>query len=379
MKKQQVAVMQLLEIGDPAPWFSLPSTVNPLFHFSTVGGRRIVLFFFGSTAFEPIQLILKSFNNLRSKFEQLQVLFFGVSIDPSDKERNLPSEIAPSFIFFWDLEKIVSNKYGVCRSIDVGETNGIQYAPQTFILNENLQLLNCFSIGNPAEHAEKVLGFLKTLPPIEEAKPANKHAPVLVIPNVFDRALCRSLIDLYNTEGGSQSGFMRQIDGKTVGLLDDSFKKRQDVLIQEPKLQRKLGDLILRRVCPEVEKAFQFKITRFERYLVGCYDANSGGYFRAHRDNTSKATIHRRFAMTLNLNVGEYTGGYLRFPEYSPHGYRHETGTAIIFSCSVLHEATPVTSGQRFALLSFFYNDEDGKIRQANLSYLSNEPPLVIG
>ena len=371
--------MQLLEIGDFAPWFSLPSTINPLFHFSSVGGRRIVLFFFGSTAFEPIQLILKSFHNLRSEFEQLQVLFFGVSIDPNDKERNLPSEIAPSYTFFWDLEKAVSNKYGVCKTIEEEETNGIQYAPQTFILNENLQLLNCFSMGNPAEHAEKVLGFLKALPPIKEAKPANKHAPVLVIPNVFDRDFCRILIDLYNTEGGSPSGFMRQIDGKTVGLLDNNFKKRQDVFIDDPQLKQKVNDLVFRRVCPEVEKVFQFKITRFERYLIGCYDANSGGFFRSHRDNTSKATIHRRFAMTLNLNVGEYTGGYLRFPEYSPHGYRHETGTAIIFSCSVLHEATPLTSGQRFALLSFFYNDEDAKVREANLKHLSNEAPLIIG
>ncbi|OCQ97878.1 bacteriocin transporter [Oscillatoriales cyanobacterium USR001] len=371
--------MRLLEIGDPAPWFSLPSTVNPLFHFSTVGGKRIVLFFFGSTAFEPIKLILKSFQNLQPEFEQLQVLFFGVSIDSLDKERNLPSEIAPSFIFFWDFERTVSTQYALCQDIKEGETNGIQYAPRTFILNENLCILNIFSMGDPAEHAQKVLHFLKTLPPIEEARPATRHAPVLVIPNVLDRAFCRSLIDFYKAEGGTPSGFMRQVDGKTLGLLDDSFKKRQDVLIEDRQLQRKLGEPILRRVCPEVEKAFQFKITRFERYLIGCYDANSGGYFRAHRDNTTKATLHRRFAMTLNLNVGEYTGGYLRFPEYSPNGYRHETGTAIVFSCSLLHEATPVISGQRFALLSFFYNDEDAKVRETNLKYLSDEPPSKIG
>ncbi|HLO49828.1 MAG TPA: redoxin domain-containing protein [Kamptonema sp.] len=371
--------MQLLEIGDPAPWFSLPSTVNPLFHFSTVGGRRIVLFFFASSAFEQIQIILKSFQNLRSEFEQLQVVFFGVSIDPTDKDQNRPSAIAPSFIFFWDFDKTVSNKYGVCQTIQQAETIGIQYTPCTFVLNENLQVLNVFLMGDPAQHAEQVLRFFKVLPPVEPPRPATRHAPVLVIPNVLDRAFCRSLIDFYQAEGGSPSGFMRQIDGKTVGLLDDSFKKRHDVFIQEPKLRQKLSDLIIRRVCPEVEKAFQFKITRFERYLIGCYDANSGGYFKPHRDNTSKGTLHRRFAMTLNLNVGEYMGGYLLFPEYGPYGYRADTGTAIIFSCSLLHEATPVTSGQRFALLSFFYNDEDAKVREENFHYLANEPLSRIG
>ena len=229
-------------------------------------------------------------------------------------------------------------------------------------------------MGEPHQHAQQVLDFLKTLPPIEEARAATRHAPVLVIPNVLDKASCRSLIDMYKANGGSPSGFMRQIDEKTVGIHDDTFKKRRDFFIEDPKLQQRLNAIIWRRVRPEVEKAFQFTITRFERYLVGCYDAQSGGYFRPHRDNTSKATRHRRFAMTLNLNVGEYTGGFLRFPEYAPHGYKGDSGTAIIFSCSVLHEATPVISGQRFALLSFFYGNEDAVVRQANFKYLADAP-----
>jgi peroxiredoxin/predicted 2-oxoglutarate/Fe(II)-dependent dioxygenase YbiX len=366
--------MPLLEIGDPAPWFSIPSTNNPLFHFSTVGGRRVVLFFFASAAFEQIQVILKSFQELSEEFQSLQVARFGVSVDPADKEQNRPTTIAPSFIFFWDLDKTVSQQYGVSRDVEQNGVAGVHYAPQTFVLNENLQIINILPMGEPHQHAQQVLDFIKTLPPIEEARAATRHAPVLVIPNVLDKASCRSLIDMYKANGGGPSGFMRQVDGKTVGLHDENFKKRRDFFIEDPKLQQRLNAIILRRVRPEVEKAFQFTITRFERYLVGCYDAQSGGYFRPHRDNTSKATQHRRFAMTLNLNVGEYTGGFLRFPEYAPHGYKGDSGTAIIFSCSVLHEATPVISGQRFALLSFFYGNEDAVVRQANFKYLADAP-----
>jgi len=366
--------MALLEIGDPAPWFSIPSTNNPLFHFSTVGGRRVVLFFFASAAFEQIQVMLKSFQELSEEFQSLQVARFGVSVDPADKEQNRPTTIAPSFIFFWDLDKTVSQQYGVFRDVEQNGVAGVHYAPQTFVLNENLQIINILPMGEPHQHAQQVLDFIKTLPPIEEARPATRHAPVLVIPNVLDKASCRSLIDMYKANGGSPSGFMRQVDGKTVGLHDENFKKRRDFFIEDPKLKQRLNAIILRRVRPEVEKAFQFTITRFERYLVGCYDAQSGGYFRPHRDNTSKATRHRRFAMTLNLNVGEYTGGFLRFPEYAPHGYKGDSGTAIIFSCSVLHEATPVISGQRFALLSFFYGNEDAVVRQANFKYLADAP-----
>ncbi|MCW6053286.1 redoxin domain-containing protein [Lyngbya sp. CCAP 1446/10] len=367
--------MPLLEIGDPAPWFSIAASNNPLFHFSMAGGRRVVLFFFASAAFEQIQAMLKSFQELSVEFKTLQVPLFGVSVDPADKEQNRATIIAPSFIFFWDFDKKISQQYGVCRDVEQNGVAGVHYAPQTFVLNENLQIINILPMGESDKHAQQVLDFLKTLPPCEAARLATRHAPVLVIPNVLDKASCGALIDMYKTHGGSPSGFMRQIDGKTVGIHDDNFKKRRDFFIKDQDLQRQLSAIILRRVVPEVKKAFQFEITRFERYLIACYDAQSGGYFQAHRDNTSKGTLHRRFAMTLNLNVGEYTGGFLRFPEYAPHGYKGDSGTAIIFSCSLLHEATAMISGERFALLSFFYGDEDAVVRDANVKYIVDRSP----
>src|SRR4028118_960024 len=109
---------------------------------------------------------------------------------------------------------------------------------------------------------------------------------------------------MYKANGGGPSGFMRQVDGKTVGLHDDTFKKRRDFFIEDPKLQQRLNAIILRRVRPELEKAFQFTITRFERYLVGCYDAQSGGYFWPHRGKTSKTTRARRGGMNHKLDVG---------------------------------------------------------------------------
>ena len=37
------------------------------------------------------------------------------------------------------------------------------------------------------------------------------------------------------------------------------------------------------------------------------------------------------------------------------------TGAAVVFACSLLHEALPVTRGQRFALLSFLLDPADAK------------------
>ncbi|MFN3513998.1 MAG: hypothetical protein ACK41C_13190 [Phenylobacterium sp.] len=46
----------------------------------------------------------------------------------------------------------------------------------------------------------------------------------------------------------------------------------------------------------------------------------------------------------------------------------------MIFSCSLLHEATPVTRGVRYAFLPFFYDDEGAKVRETNAQFLTPAP-----
>jgi predicted 2-oxoglutarate/Fe(II)-dependent dioxygenase YbiX len=153
-------------------------------------------------------------------------------------------------------------------------------------------------------------------------------------------------------------------------LADPSHKRRRDYVIEDPKLQQQLVLRIHRRLAPMVARAFQFEATRLERYIVACYDAEEGGHFRAHRDNTTKGTAHRRFAVTINLNAGDYEGGDLRFAEFGPATYRAPTGGAVVFSCSLLHEATPVTRGTRYAFLPFLYDEAAAELREANNAHL---------
>jgi predicted 2-oxoglutarate/Fe(II)-dependent dioxygenase YbiX len=111
------------------------------------------------------------------------------------------------------------------------------------------------------------------------------------------------------------------------------------------------------RLFPEIRKAFQYNITRRERYRIGCYEGERGGEAHGHRDNTAPIVAHRRFACSINLNSEEFEGGGLRYPEYGDQQYRPATGEAIVFSSSILHEALHVTAGRRYVLLAFLYGD----------------------
>ena len=212
---------------------------------------------------------------------------------------------------------------------------------------------------------QRVFEHLMRMGPPQNHAAVPLHAPVMIVPRILEPELCRRLIDIYREDGGAVSGVMRERDGKTIGVIDD-FKRRRDTTLTDEILLQTLRFRIQARLAPEILKAFQFEATRIERYIVACYDAADGGYFRAHRDNTTAATAHRKFAVSINLNAEDFEGGDLRFPEYGPRTYRPPTGGAVVFSCSLLHEATPVTKGTRYAFLPFLFDEAGARIREQN-------------
>ncbi len=178
-----------------------------------------------------------------------------------------------------------------------------------------------------------------------------------------DRAGDR-LVEHYERTGGTDSGFTRTDEkGHTEAVHDHDHdhKRRKDLTLEGP-LRRELADRVQRRLVQEIHRAFQLRATRVERWIVACCEAETGGHFKAHRDNTTQATAHRRFAVTINLDDG-FDGGELRFPEYGSRTYRAGEGDALVFSRSLLHEVTPVTAGRRFCTLPFLRDEAAEEIR----------------
>lgn len=195
--------------------------------------------------------------------------------------------------------------------------------------------------------------------PAEKADaPRARCAPVLMIPDVLPAALCRRLIAFFEQDGGHPSGVLDLSGSEPQWRPDPAVKRRQDLVLEDPQLSLELERAITARVLPEIRKCFHYVVSHHEPFKLVRYDEGSG-YFRPHRDNETGDTLYRRFAMTINLN-GDFEGGALHFPEFGPATYRPPAGDAIVFSCSLLHQATDVTRGRRYVLLNFFYNPADG-------------------
>jgi peroxiredoxin len=363
-----------LEVGD---CFPMPAEVAPTAELTERQkplGRPVVLFFFvGAETEKSIQEIL-AFRDLYDQFTALNATVLGVAVTHIEKLRSVVQQHNLPFPLIADVQLKLSLAYGVARPERVEEKQAeISIAPRTVLLDSNQRVIRIYDEIDPAAHATAVLEDVRQLVNVEAPRAIIQQAPVLLIPKVLPDEFCKELIHVWETEGNEDSGFMKQIDGKTVGIYDYGHKIRRDHFIKEGPLLAKCKRYVVNRILPEMKKAYNYEVTRFEDFRIACYDASRGGYFRPHRDNTTDGTAHRRFAMSLLLN-DEYEGGSLRFPEYGRHTYRPPAGGAVIFSCSLLHEATDVTAGRRFVLLSFFYGEAERKLRDEYARKQQGEP-----
>lgn len=350
-----------LGIGEAAPWFTCPTLGgNERYAFDCAAGRPMLLLFFGTAANEQVKAALAAMQARRAMFDDVSAAFFGVTVDPADAREQRIQRRLPGIRFFLDYDLTVSRKFGAA------DDDGGAYRGHWLLLDRALRVRGRFPLTE-SEAALDALAMLAAAPLVPD------WAPVVAVPDVLERDLCRRLIETYEAHGGEDSGFMRDVGGMTKLLVDPRHKVRRDCLVEDKALARDLNLRIIHRLLPMVKRAFQYDATRVERLLVGCYEAETGGHFRAHRDDTSLGTAHRRFAVTINLNAEEYEGGDLMFPEYGPRTYRAPTGGAIVFSCSLLHQAMPVTKGRRFAFLPFLYDDAGAQLRERNAKYLEGD------
>ncbi len=223
----------------------------------------------------------------------------------------------------------------------------------TYALDSNQRALAVFRRPPFEDHVSRCIEAVETWRRGEEApRLLHSGAPVLLLPRVFDEELCRSLIEAWRSnhqEGGLYDG--------QENVLDPDKKRNLEHLVADPALNKRVTQALARRIGPEVAKVYNYRTPYgFEGFNILSYRDDRQDFFGLHRD-TLRQQQPRRFALSLNLN-DDYEGGALRFPEYGPHTYSPPAGAALVFSASLLHEALPVTKGQRWVLVTFLCDPE---------------------
>jgi peroxiredoxin/predicted 2-oxoglutarate/Fe(II)-dependent dioxygenase YbiX len=339
--------MRTLQVGDIAPPLVHPDTRGSVFDTRAdhIAGKLLAIVFCEGDV-SAAAAALTEFARVHDAFQASGAGIVAACTTEGEPARrlNLP------FPLLLGIEEATLRAYGVPTL----RTSPGMSAAVTVVLRPNGHVLDILSGDSQASAA---------LASIRRGGAANggvvtaPHPPVLIVPDVLNRADCQTLIATYRNSEAPLVHFT-EVKGATTDVKtqvpDYDRRDRIDHVLKAQGPRESAARTLRRRLLPEIKKTFQYDVTTFEGLRIACYEGERHGRAQGHRDNSQPEVAHRRFAMSLNLNSEEFSGGELRFPEYGSQLYKPDTGAAIVFSCSILHEALEVTEGRRFVLLAFF-------------------------
>lgn len=328
-----------LRPGDRVPFCYGMRREGGYWSFEDQAGRPAALIVPGSAGVQAAQDLIAAFATRRTAFAGLgaDVVVLAAAMAPGAATATVPDGV----------------KLVLCPDDALGRALGD--GVWALATDRAMRLAARASGSDPDAAATRMLAALEALPR-EPRGLVSCPAPVLVVPGVLDADACARLMARF--EGGDHvEGAMASVDGSDglVNRVDAAKKHRRDLVLDPGEaLHAEVTAALSGRLIPEIKKAFQAEVGFVDRILIARYD-DTGGYFRRHRDNTSPHVAFREFAVSLNLNTGDYSGGGLCFPEFNDCEHQPPRGAACVFSASLLHEASPVTMGRRYVLLTFLH------------------------
>jgi peroxiredoxin len=336
-----------LAAGDIAPDCALKSLggdVVDLRGDAVAGPAMAIVFCPKFTA--PVAAAVDGFRARLDRFAAADARLFAVTLEPakSAMEQALPFPV------------MLDRAGDVFRAFNANNRD----QPTTIVLRPNHHVLAVLK-ETPEAQAEQALAMVERLAAERRPVLMAPHPPVLVVPDVLSRTDCERLINVYKTRGNvfveARHGDDNIATDYKTRIPEYGRGDRIDHWLVETDMINLVESRLRGRLFPEIHRAFQYQVTRRERLRIGCYEGMRGGELHGHRDNSEAFVAYRRFAMSINLNTEAFEGGELRFPEFGDQRYRPETGAAIVFSSSLLHEAMHVTAGTRYVVLAFLFGE----------------------
>lgn len=193
---------------------------------------------------------------------------------------------------------------------------------------------------------------------------------LFVVKDLFDPQLCKR----FRREARLASNTQAMVVDKSGERVNKDFRKTKQAQVSTPTVSLVRERLLA--VKPMLESHFDVMLAGCERPEFLVYKV--GDFFRAHCDNTDDPDYtddlayvrKRQVSVVIFLNGeaeeprrGSYGGGSLTLygiiddPRLKTYGFPllGEAGLLIAFRSDVFHEVTPVTQGERYTIVSWFF------------------------
>ena len=149
--------MTKLKIGDIAPAFSLKDQNGQLHKLSYYKGKKVVLYFYPKDMTPGCTIEACDFTGMKKQFDKKDVVIFGVSNDSEELHKKFEEKHTLSFPLLADIDKKVSNDYGVYgeKSFMGNFFKGIHRT--TFVIDEKGKIAKIYENVKAIGHAKQVL------------------------------------------------------------------------------------------------------------------------------------------------------------------------------------------------------------------------------
>ncbi len=145
--------------GQVAPTFTLPSQDGSQIALDSFRGKWVVLYFYPKDMTQGCTIEAHNFQRDLSKYEALNAVIVGVSVDTPDSHKQFCTKEGLTFRLLADPEHKVVDEYG-----SLGHFGTMTIAQRnTFLINPEGKIVKVWTKVDPQHHSEEVLQELAEL------------------------------------------------------------------------------------------------------------------------------------------------------------------------------------------------------------------------
>ena len=150
----------MLQKGDPAPDFTLPSDEGGEVTLSSLRGRKVVLYFYPKDDTPGCTAQACDFRDLSPRFEGADAVVLGVSPDSVKSHRKFREKYGLNFPLLADEERAVADAYGVWKKKKLYGRTFLGIERSTFLIDEDGRIEQVWRKVKPKGHAEMLSELL---------------------------------------------------------------------------------------------------------------------------------------------------------------------------------------------------------------------------
>lgn len=153
----------MLQIGSPAPDFTLPDADMEMVKLSKLKGKTVVLYFYPKDDTPGCTLEAIEFSDLDEEYARHDAIVLGVSRDDCMSHADFRDKHGLTVNLLSDVDGKVCDKYGVWQEKEKDGVRKMCLQRSTFLIDRNGVLRHLIYGVNPKGHAQEILNLIKEL------------------------------------------------------------------------------------------------------------------------------------------------------------------------------------------------------------------------